>query len=133
MREFLRKEKYTEDEIEKIHDGVVARNDGLMNKYMTRLRIRQDKDRKLLPTIWQRWREYVGMRKLIKYQLRFCFNAAVNGKADLQRAFKKWRNGPDQLARELWRLPVETIVQLGIRTTKDLDECGDQIAENSSI
>lgn len=28
---------------------------------------------------------------------------------------------------------MDTIVQLGIRTTKDLDECGDQIAENSSI
>lgn len=52
MKEFLRKEKYTEPEIEMIHNGVIARNDGLMRKYMTRLRIRQDKDRKNLPIIW---------------------------------------------------------------------------------
>ena len=51
----------------------------------------------------------------------------------MQRAFKKWRNGPDQLAAELWRLPAETLVQLGIRTTKDLDDCGDSISENSAI
>ena len=133
MKEFLRKEKYTEGEIDMIYNGVCTKNEGLMKKYMIRMRIARDQDQRLLPIVWQRWREYVAVRKSVRYQFRICHNQVQDGVADLQRAFKKWRNGPDQLAEELWRLPVDTIVQLGIRTTKDLDECGDQIAENSSI
>lgn len=30
-------------------------------------------------------------------------------------------------------MPTETLVQLAIRTTKDLDECGDSIGENAAI
>ena len=44
-------------------------------------------------------------------------NQTHNVKADLQRAFKKWRAGPDQLAKELWQLPLETLQDLGMKTT----------------
>lgn len=133
MKEFLRNEKYTESEIEILYEGVCDRNEGLMRKYLTRLRLNQEPKKRVLPIVWQRWREYVGIRKLLKFQLNRCQNAIEPGKADMQRAFKKWRSGPEHLTTELWRLPIETIVQLAIRTTKDLDECGDQIAENSAI
>ena len=133
MKDFLREEKYTEDEVEKIYGDICARNEGLMRKYILRLKITQQPKKRLLPIVWQRWREFVGIRKLLKYQLNRCQNAIDDRKADMQRAFKKWRNGPDQLAMELWRLPASTLVQLGIRTTKDLDECGDSIGENSAI
>jgi hypothetical protein len=133
MKEFLRKEKYTESEIGILYEGVCDRNEGLMRKYLTRLRLNQEPTKRALPIVWQRWHEYVGIRKLLKFQLNRCQNAIEPGKADMQRAFKKWRSGPTHLTTELWRLPIETIVQLAIRTTKDLDECGDQIAENSAI
>ena len=41
MKDFLRQEKYTEGEIEKIYDGVCSRNEGLMRKYLLRLKITQ--------------------------------------------------------------------------------------------
>jgi len=44
-------------------------------------------------------------------------NQTDNVKCDLQRAFKKWRNGPDQLAKELWQLPLDTLQDLGMKTT----------------
>ena len=110
MKDFLRKEKYTEDEVDNIYDGVCARTEGLMRKYILRLKITQQPQKRLLPIVWQRWREFVAIRKLLKYQLNRCQNAIVDRTADMQRAFKKWRNGPDQLAQELWRLPAETLV-----------------------
>jgi hypothetical protein len=41
MKDFLRQEKYTEDEVEKIYDDVCSRNEGLMRKYILRLKITQ--------------------------------------------------------------------------------------------
>ena len=41
MKEFLRKEKYTECEIETIYQDVCDRNEGLLNKYICRLNITQ--------------------------------------------------------------------------------------------
>jgi hypothetical protein len=41
MKDFLRQEKYTEDEVDKIYDDVCSRNEGLMRKYILRLKITQ--------------------------------------------------------------------------------------------
>jgi hypothetical protein len=110
MKEFLRSEHYTEPEIEKICAKVFNRNEHLMKKYMIRMRIRHDPVNRNMPHIWQRWKDYVAIRKLLKYQFNYMHNRVTGQKGDLQRAFKKWRNGPDQLAEELWRLPVATII-----------------------
>lgn len=98
----MRSEHFTEDEIENQFNDVCTKNDHLMKKYLLRMKHFSDDDNKLLPIVWNRWREYVGIRKLIKYQFRMMANQTHNVKADLQRAFKKWRNGPEQLAKELW-------------------------------
>jgi hypothetical protein len=48
----------------------------------------------------------------------------------MQMAFNKWKKGSDKLEEELWRLDYKTLEQIGLRTTKSLTECGDQISEN---
>ena len=120
MREFLRSEHYTEPEIEKMCAKVFGRNEHLMKKYMIRMRIRHDPVNRNMPHIWQRWKDYVAIRKLLKYQFNYMHNRVTSQKGDLQRAFKKWRNGPDQLAEELWRLPVATIIKLAANTTQEV-------------
>jgi len=129
----MRDEHYPETHIEKFYNDVCGKNEYLMKKYITRLKIRQNPDRKILPIILDRWKGLTAIRKLLKHQFNFCANSLENDKADMQRAFKKWRNGPDQLAEELWRLPVNSLINLGLKTTDELQECGDSIAENQSI
>jgi hypothetical protein len=73
------------------------------------------------------------MRKLIKYQIRQMENYTHNVRADLQRAFKKWKNGPEQLAKELWKLNYAKLQDIGIKTTKTVGDCSDTLAENQSI
>ena len=60
-------------------------------------------------------------------------NQTHNVKADLQRAFRKWKNGPEQLATELWKLPYNHLQTIGINTTKMVGDCSDTLAENQSI
>jgi len=74
MREFLRKEKYTEGEIDMIYNGACNKNENLMKKYMIRMRIARDENQRLLPIVWQRWREFVALRQQIRHQFRICHN-----------------------------------------------------------
>ena len=68
LKDFMKKEHYTEREIEKFFDDVSSTNEHLMKKYILRMKFRQDENKKVIPVVWNRWREYVGMRKLIKFQ-----------------------------------------------------------------
>ena len=63
----MRSEKYTEDEIETKTDYCNDYNDYLLKKYSVRWQIRLDPNRKILPLIWNRWKGFVAIRKLIKY------------------------------------------------------------------
>jgi hypothetical protein len=68
LKDFMRKEHYTENEIEQFHDTVCNTNENLMKKYLIRLKIGQDEKRNIIPAVWNRWREFVGIRKLVRYQ-----------------------------------------------------------------
>lgn len=50
--------------------------------------------------------------------MRFIDNAYNDKKAYLQRAFNKWRRGPIQLETELWKLPIDTIIELADKSSE---------------
>ena len=108
------------------------KTNGLMKKYVIRWRCR-DTQKKWLPYIMDRWKQYVRMRKMIRHQFRFCENQVHNVKSDLQAAFKKWKSGPEVLGHELSKLPTETLVDLAVRSTQQVAKCSDQLAENQQI
>lgn len=132
LKDFMRNEHYTESEIKLKCRDWFGKNEMLMNKYIARMKMRTE-GKKLIPKVWNRWRQYVGMRKLIKYQFKQMENYGDNVKADLQRAFKKWKSGPEQLATELDKLPYSHLQTLAINSTKQVADCGDTLAENQSI
>lgn len=83
LKDFLRSEHYTENEVEGICEKVFNKNHYLMRKFMIRMRLRQDKDIANLPHIWNRWKDYVAIRKLIKYQFQYMHNRVNSSKVDL--------------------------------------------------
>ena len=101
LKDFMREEGFTEKEIQLKCKDWFGKNEYLMKKYMARMRMRLDPKKKVLPALWNRWRHYVGMRKLLKYQIKQMDNNCSNVKADLQRAFNCWKRGPGLLATEL--------------------------------
>jgi predicted small metal-binding protein len=70
LKDFMREEHFTEAEIRQKTKEWFGRNEQLMYKYIARMKMRQEKDRRYIPMVWNRWRQYTGMRKLIKYQMR---------------------------------------------------------------
>ena len=79
----MRKEHYKEFEIQMTYNKVCKENDDLMKKYMMRFKLLQNKDRRILMILWNRWREFVGIRKLLKHNFKFCHNSTRDTKADL--------------------------------------------------
>jgi hypothetical protein len=78
----MRQEHYSEDEIEEKMKVVEWHTNGLMKKYIIRWRLRNTQ-KKWLPTIMDRWKQYVKIRKMIRHQFRFCENQVHNVKSDL--------------------------------------------------
>lgn len=71
----MRNEAYTEDEIAKVMSKVNWRTEGLMRKYIIRMRLKYtEPEKKYFPYIWDRWKMFVAMRKLVRYQFRYCQN-----------------------------------------------------------
>ena len=60
-------------------------------------------------------------------------NNTSNVRSDLQRAFKKWRDSPKMLAGELSKLNYNVLVEIAIKASKQVAECGETMAEDQSI
>ena len=56
LKEFMRSEHFTEQEIKLKCREWFGKNEFLMNKYISRMRMRQDLNKKLIPKVWNRWR-----------------------------------------------------------------------------
>ena len=103
-----------------------------MKKYLTRALAYQNDKIKHMPEILHRWKMYTALRKTLKYQFRFCNNSYNKEKGQMQRAFNRWRKGPGMLTEELWKLPIDTVVKLGLKTTEELKDVQEQLAENQN-
>ena len=113
----MRQQKYTEDEIESLVDKVNTRNEIIMRKYIIRMQLKISREKKYLPYCFDKLKSFVAIRKLARYQFKFCHNQTNNVKGDLQRAFNKWNRGYESLNKELSKLDSETLVDLAVRST----------------
>ena len=75
LREFMRSERFTEDEINAKVKKVADRNDQTMIKYYKRWYIQTNtSDKKIMPWFFDRWKKYVQLKKLYKYAFRVAYN-----------------------------------------------------------
>jgi hypothetical protein len=134
LKEFMAQEGYREDEVDKIVSGIDKNNKHLMEKYMRRMRLMIDGDRKLLPIVWNRWRQYVAMRKLIRYHLKHCQNMVHSDhKAELKIAFERWRRHQKPLERDLGRMQYKELMELSDKTADHVGQWAQEIEENQAI
>lgn len=75
LKAFMRKEHYSEQEIDKFYKDVCERNDSIMKKYLTRALMFQNDKMKHMPEIMHRWKMYTALRKMLRHHFRFCNNA----------------------------------------------------------
>lgn len=70
LKDFMRKERYTEEEIENKFAECVEKNNYQMNKFITVLKITPRVDREALLKCWGHWKMWIKVKRLMKYHLR---------------------------------------------------------------
>ena len=98
LKAFMRKERFTEEEIEAKFTECKEKNDYQMNKVITVLKITPRANREALMKCWQHWRMWIKVKRLMKYHLRKCNHQLQPIKADLMWAFDKWKRSDAEKA-----------------------------------
>jgi hypothetical protein len=89
---FLKEEGYTTLETDKINIWVKDRGHELLSRSVARMRhFTKDQDQYLKPKMFDRWRKFVQIRKLIRYLLNNIENSLHVKRADLHQAFRRWK------------------------------------------
>ena len=133
LKQFMEKERYTEDEIDGLYDHVHTKNESLLKRHAARWKMATSKEYRLLPMVWQRWRYYCGNVKLLKFMCRKCVNNNNDDLSVMQLAWRRWVRKPRVLENRLSRMPAQTLVEMAVQSTKDVSECSDTLGENQSI
>ena len=91
-KQFLKDESYTESEIPKITAWANEHQRELLAKSVARLQHQAaGDDQYLKPKMFDRWRMWVKIRKLVLITLRNMENKLHAGRADLSYAFNRWK------------------------------------------
>ena len=111
--EFMRKEGFTEEEIQDKLKKLKENNQDKMQKMIKRWQLPAEK-RPLIKYL-DRWMLWLKMRKLMKYHLRWCNNVINPAKCDIQWAFKKWNQSDKRLAEYLNTFTRNDIKELSVK------------------
>ena len=86
-----------------------------------------------LPHFFDRWKQYIALRKTYRETFRECCNRTHPVRADLQAAFNMWKYKPVTLRKNLDRLSTRHLTEIGLMTTKKVGSCAEHLYENQSV
>lgn len=101
LKEFMRSENFTEEEIATKDAKVKEYNKYLMDKALRRFRISKA-DKKIVGAL-EHWKKWIATKRLFNYYVKEGNNQTMFGKCDLNWAFKKWLNADAQMVEYLGR------------------------------
>lgn len=103
-----------------------------MNKFLIRMKLKPSVSGKspYLPYFFDRWKQYIALRKIFRETFRECWNRTNNVRADLQAAFNMWKYKPTTLRKNLNRLSTKQLTEIGLMTTKKVGNCAEHLYEN---
>ena len=101
LKEFMRSENITEEEITATDNKVKEYNQFLMEKALKRFRITKE-DKKAVGAL-EHWKKWIATKNLFNYYVKEGNNVTQFGKCDLNWAFKKWLNADHQMHEYLGR------------------------------
>ena len=88
--DLMREEGYSEEDIKEALSKGVKKQNGLMLKVIRRMQ-HYNQDLYTKPKMFDRWRQFVHMRKLFRYWLKFASNRGEYIKCDIALAFNRWK------------------------------------------
>ena len=92
LKNLMADEGFAPHQIEEVSSSAVDKSKELLAKSVARWKHWNGTDDYLKPKMFDRWRQYVKMRKIVKHWLDFLTNRQQHQKADLSYAFNKWKH-----------------------------------------
>jgi len=88
----MQNQGYTKLQIQQAYEYATQKTTTLLSRSVARIKHYTEKDDIYLkPKMFDRWRFYVKMRKLVRYLLRSMENKLTPVKSDLEVAFRRWK------------------------------------------
>ena len=92
LKQMMKDEGFKQGEIDDIEHDADKKSLEKMAKVVGRWKhYTYEDDKYLIPKMFDRWRQWIQLRKIVKHWLDFIGNKQNNTKADLQHAFGKWK------------------------------------------
>ena len=79
------------------------------------------------------WKMAIACRKMMRYQLAYSSNRVSFGKADMQEAFIRWRDGDARISGALDRQPREYLLCQNVKQSNELIRMANQEVENVEL
>ena len=119
---YMHDEGYEKHEVDDEANKADKRSLELMARAIARWKHGEENDKYLLPKMFDRWRQFVKMRKLVGFILRNMENRLQPCKADMSYAFNLWKYGAARsLAKLGGKTQAEKKVQM-INNQKELEQ-----------
>ena len=130
LKDFMRLEGFTEEEIKEKVNKISLENQQKLEKVIKRWKL--PKDKRVLIKCFDHWLMWLKMRKLMKHKLRFCNNMLNPSKCDLQAAFHKWQCSDEKLEKHLKQFNRADLKDMAIKQSQQLDQLAEIEGENAA-
>ena len=126
LRKFMEDEGFTPRQVDEVANHGQRKGDTILRKAVCRWRNHANGGHNYLRArMWDRWRKFVHMRKIVRHWLGFIENRQQHIKADLYQAFNKWRYSFADKQNALQKMPYKALKRraaMACKTQEDLAE-----------
>ncbi len=132
LKDLLRKQGYTENQIAEAANKGKNYHNGLLAKAIARMQHYND-DLYVKPKMFDRWRQYVHLRRLFRYWGNYVNKRSEFIKCDIAVAFDRWKNYEQASRRNLEQLPREELEHKVLNAQSKMEGLADKIADKENI
>jgi len=133
-QKFMEDQGYTKPEIEQVVEQAKGRVRELLARAVARMKhYTTDDDLYLKPKMFDRWRMYVKMRKLVRHWMNYISNRQSHHRADLAVAFDRWKYYYPGVHAKYQRHTRDQLLKRAVAAGQKLYALADSTGENEDL
>ena len=133
LKSLMKSEGFNEYQVEEIaHSGDIKAHE-LLAKSIGRWKHWNGTDDYLKPKMFDRWRKWIKMRKIVKHWLDFLTNRQQHKQADVSHAFLKWKHFFADKQNNLQRHTYAQLKKRAVLAAKRLEQLADATQQDEDL
>ena len=134
LKALMDKEGFTQNEIDEVADKAQDKGLDLIARAVGRWKhYTYDDDKYLIPKMFDRWRQWVAFRKILRHWLDYIGNRQNHVKADLSHAFNKWKFMASDETKELQKKTLDQLKRRAVLAAKRLEALAANSAQDEDM